>query len=78
MTATLPPPVRTVDPDAINRVDDDTALPGDEQRAEAFDQQCRQSYDTFQARLDHLKYLVWLEAHREDCEDGCDHCERAT
>jgi hypothetical protein len=72
VTATLPPRTATF-ADAINRLDDDTALPGDEQRAEVFDQQCRQSYDTFEARLDHLKRLVWLETHREIC-DGCDHC----
>jgi hypothetical protein len=74
VTATLPPPVRTVDPDAINRLDDDAALPGDEARAGVFDAQCRRSYDAFQDRLDRVQRLAWLDAHVQVC-DGCEQCE---
>lgn len=76
MTATLPPRTRPADPDAVNRLDDGHGLPGDTQAADRFDSQCRQSYEGFQARLDRLKFAVWLEAHREVC-DGCDHCDGA-
>jgi hypothetical protein len=72
VTATLPP--RTdITADAINRLDDDTALPGDEQRAEVFDQQCRQSWDAFTRQQAAIERAAWLATQREIC-DGCDHC----
>lgn len=72
MTATLPPRTDTL-ADAINRLDDDTARPGDELRADVFDAQCRQSWDGFERQQAAIERASWLEAHR-DC-DGCDYCE---
>lgn len=59
--------------DAINRLDDGRTLPGDQQRADWFDQQCRQSYEAWQERMWRAQDAAALDAHREAC-DGCEHC----
>ncbi|MFY1686425.1 hypothetical protein [Plantactinospora sp. WMMB782] len=75
MTVVLPP--RTLaDPDAVNRLDDGTPLPGDVVRAEQHDRQCRQSWDGFARQQAAMERAVWLDAHRETC-DGCEYCEVA-
>jgi hypothetical protein len=75
VTATLPPRIDTV-ADAINRLDDGDARPGDELRADRYDAQCSQSYEGWQERMWRVQDAAALEAHREFC-DGCDHCEVA-
>lgn len=74
MTVTLPPRTDTL-ADAINRIDDGTARPGDGLRADVFDHQCRQSWDGFERQQSAIERASWLETHREFCDDGCEQCE---